>query len=362
MPQTQLTLPNPQFWRGRRVLITGHTGFKGGWLALWLKHMGADVTGYALPPENGDGIFIAADVGRGMTPVTGDIRDISRLKQCISLMRPEIVFHLAAQAIVRRAHRDPHTTYAINVSGTAKVLDAAHAYPFVKTVVVVTSDKVYENTAADRPFREDDRLGGLEPYSVSKASAEMVTAAFRHNLGDHPLAIATARAGNVIGGGDWGEDRLIPDAIRAFRHGMPLEVRNPISTRPWQHVLDPLCGYLLLAERLTQGDRSWRTAWNFGSAISTDVAQLADIVVEHWNKTGGSPAAAWHATLQHGAPYEARSLRLDSSKAMMELGWRPRLPLTQAIEWTVDWYLHQAHGVPMEGPSLAMIDTFMRMA
>ncbi|TAK98958.1 MAG: CDP-glucose 4,6-dehydratase [Rhodospirillaceae bacterium] len=360
MPDAPATLPNAQFWRGRRVLITGHTGFKGGWLALWLKLMGAEVTGYALPPEHGDGIFAAAAVGAGMTPVTGDIRDHSRLRECLLLMRPEIVFHLAAQALVRRAHRDPLTTYATNVTGTAKVLEAIRSVSFVRSVVIVTSDKVYENHGEDRPFREDDRLGGVEPYGVSKASAEMVTGAFRQSLGNNLPAVATARAGNVIGGGDWGEDRLIPDAIRAFRHGVALEVRNPASTRPWQHVLDPLSGYLLLAERLTQGEAKWRSAWNFGGEESVSVKDLADRLTEHWNGASGSPTAAWIAIPETGAPYEARALRLDSSKALAELGWRRRLPLAQAVEWTADWYIHQARGTPMDGPSMAMIDAYMR--
>jgi len=354
------SLPQPAFWRGRRVLITGHTGFKGGWLALWLKHMGAEVTGYALAPEHSDGIFSAARVGNGMTPVTGDIRDASRFRQCLSLMRPEIVFHLAAQALVRRAHRDPLTTYATNVTGTANVLEAVRVSPFVRVAVVVTSDKVYENTEVGRPFREDDRLGGVEPYGVSKAAAEMVTTAFRHSLGGNVPAVASVRAGNVIGGGDWGEDRLVPDAMRAFRHGMSLEVRNPHSTRPWQHVLDPLCGYLVLAERLAHGDAKWRAAWNFGADQSETVEKLAEHMVRHWNVSGGRPSGKWEAIPQASAPYEAKSLRLDSGKALAELGWRQRLMFTQALEWTVDWYLHQARGEAMEAPSLAMIDAYMR--
>jgi CDP-glucose 4,6-dehydratase len=354
-------LPNAAFWRGRRVLVTGHTGFKGGWLALWLKHFGAEVTGYALAPEHPDGIYNAALVGGGMTPVTGDIRDPSRFRQCLSLMRPEIVFHLAAQALVRRAHRDPLTTYATNVTGTANVLEAVRTCPSVRAIVVVTSDKVYENREEDRPFREDDRLGGIEPYGVSKASAEMVTAAFRHNLGHHPLAVATVRAGNVIGGGDWAEDRLVPDAIAAFRRQTPLAVRNPASTRPWQHVLDPLSGYLLLAERLCDGDPKWCTAWNFGGKDSETVGAMAERIVRHWNMNGGRPSAAWEKLPEPGAPYEAKSLRLDSIKATTELGWRQRLLVNQALEWTVDWYILHARGDGMENPSKAMIDAYMRI-
>jgi CDP-glucose 4,6-dehydratase len=354
------SLPNPSFWRGRRVLVTGHTGFKGGWLALWLKHMGADVTGYALAPEHQDGIFSAALVGSGMTPVTGDVRDLARFRQCMTLMRPEIVFHLAAQALVRRAHRDPLTTYATNVTGTANVLEAARYHPSVHTVVVVTSDKVYENLEQDRPFREDDKLGAKEPYGASKASAEIVTSAFRHGLGDRQLAVATVRAGNVIGGGDWGEDRLVPDAMHAFRHGLPLSVRNPKSTRPWQHVLDPLCGYLVLAERLSQGDTRWQTAWNFGGKDSETVGDLAERMVRHWNTSGGRPSGAWEKVPELGAPYEAKSLRLDSTKAATELGWKQRLLIGQALEWTVDWYIHQARGEAMEGPSRSMIDAYMK--
>ena len=356
-----MSLPDPAFWHGRRVLITGHTGFKGGWLALWLAHFGAYVTGYALPPETGDGIYVASGVGHAITPVTGDIKVRSLLRHVIELMRPDVIFHLAAQSLVRRAHRDPAGTYLTNVAGTSEVLEAARYFPFVRAVVVVTSDKVYENREDNQPFVETDRLGGLEPYSASKAAAELAVTAFRQSLEDNRLAVATVRAGNVIGGGDWGEDRIVPDAVRAFRVGMPLEVRNPNSTRPWQHVLDPLCGYMLLAERLCEGDWSWCTAWNFGAETSEPVHRLADQMAEHWNSAGVG-RASWFSMADPDAPYEAATLQLDSTRARGLLDWQPRLTLPEAIGWTMDWYARQAMGEPMHGPSTAMIDSYMGLS
>jgi CDP-glucose 4,6-dehydratase len=353
-----MTNPDPAFWMRRRVLVTGHTGFKGGWLSLWLARMGAIVTGYALPPEHLHGIYHAAQVGAQITPVTGDLKDRSRLRHCIDIVRPQIIFHLAAQALVRRAHRDPVGTYVTNVAGTAEVLEAARLFPFVRAIVVVTSDKVYENRDDGRAFREDDPLGGHEPYGISKAAAEMVVTAFRRSMGGDGPAVATVRAGNVIGGGDWGEDRLVPDAMRAFASGMPLQVRNPGSTRPWQHVLDPLCGYIQLAERLMGGDPAWQQAWNFGADESHPVGTLVEHMAARWNDTGLGPAS-WMSQPAVDAPYEARTLGLDSAQARDRLGWRPRLPLERALAWTVDWYAAQARGEPMLGPSAAMIDAYV---
>lgn len=355
-----MKLPDPEFWRGRRVLITGHTGFKGGWLSAWLRQMGSNVTGYALPTEYTNGIYGTSVVPQSITSVRGDIRDITSIRECVRLMRPEIVFHLAAQSLVRRAHHDPAGTYATNVSGTQNVLDATRGSPNARAIVVVTSDKVYENRDAGKPFTEDDRLGGVEPYGVSKAAAEMVAQAFRHGLeADSPIGVATARAGNVIGGGDWAEDRLVPDAIKAFSAGAPLTVRNPGATRPWQYVLDPLCGYLLLAERLFQGDRICRSAWNFGPDMSDSipVADVADKLVESWNENSDIPAS-WQMVAQAGAPYEARFLGVNSTKAQTELGWHPRMPLDLAIAETVGWYTAQRNGANMARLSAAMIAAY----
>jgi len=241
---------NPRFWQGKKVLVTGHTGFKGGWLALWLQTLGARVTGYALPPPTDPSFFDAALVARGMTSNIGDVRDLAALTAAVRQADPEIIIHMAAQSLVRPSYADPVATYSTNVMGTVNVLEATRKHSGVRAVMIVTSDKCYENTGAQREFRENDRLGGHDPYSSSKACAELVAAAYRDSFfsGRESAAIATARAGNVIGGGDWSVDRLIPDAIRAFGAERPIQLRYPHATRPWQHVLEPLAGYLLLAE------------------------------------------------------------------------------------------------------------------
>ncbi len=353
--------PSPDFWRGKRVLVTGHTGFKGSWLAFWLSEMGADVYGLALPPENERCIFVRTGLDTRITSVLGDIRDQSIVDRMIADAKPEIVFHLAAQALVRRAHADPAETYSTNLTGLANVLDAVATTGTTSSLIVATSDKVYENRDNSHAFIESDSLGGVEPYGVSKAAGEFVVQAFRTSLGENPsLGVATVRAGNVIGGGDWAEDRLIPDAIRAFEAGTPLIVRNPNSTRPWQHVIDPLAGYILLAERLATGERVWRDAWNFGpdadqTHTGRPVREIADLLVTRWNEGGGLPSASWVNTENTDAPYEAKTLQVNSDKAQTQLAWKPRISLETVIQQTVDWYLADQRGDDMCGLAAANI-------
>lgn len=323
------------FWRGRRVLITGHTGFKGAWLASWLAHRGADVTGYALPPTPGSSLFTDARVADDVRSIFGDVRDAAALREAVTNSNAEIVFHLAAQALVRASYADPAGTFATNVMGTVHLLEAVRVSPAVRAVVVVTSDKCYDVSENGTPHRESDLLGGRDPYSSSKACAELVTAAYRAAFlsSAHAPAVGSARAGNVIGGGDWGVDRLLPDLLRALSDGTPAMIRNPDAIRPWQHVLDAVHGYLLLAEALVRND-SAGGAWNFGPDATDDrsVRWVADNVAQRWG-TG----AAWTVdTNAHLA--ETPTLRLDSSKARSHLGWAPRLSLETALDWTVEWH------------------------
>jgi CDP-glucose 4,6-dehydratase len=326
---------DPAFWRGRRVLVTGHTGFKGAWLSLWLQRLGADLTGLSLDPPTQPNLFEEARVGEGMHDGRGDIRDREAVEAAVADV--EVVLHLAAQPLVRRSFEDPLGTYETNVMGTANVLEALRGAPGVRVAVVVTSDKCYEPRPDGAPCREGDPLGGADPYSASKACAELVTAAHRRSFPDGP-AIASARAGNVIGGGDWAADRLVPDAMRAAAAaGGELIVRNPGAVRPWQHVLNPLSGYLALAERLWE-DRGAAGAWNFGPAAGDDlpVRAIADRICELWGRE-----LAWRAE-GDGGPPETAVLRLDSTKSRDELGWEPAWGLDDALRATVDW--HRAHG------------------
>jgi CDP-glucose 4,6-dehydratase len=327
------------FWRGRSVFVTGHTGFKGSWLALWLQQLGARVAGYSLEPPTTPSIFEQARVADGMTSTIADVRDLDRLRAAVLDAAPEVIFHLAAQSLVRAAYVDPVTTYATNVMGTVNLLEAARAATTARAIVVVTTDKCYENVEQDAGYREDDRLGGRDPYANSKACAELVTYAYRRSFFEHGAAIASARAGNVIGGGDWARDRLVPDAMRAFLAGAPLVVRNPESTRPWQHVLDPIAGYLALAERLVADGAAFAEPWNFGPPddLAVPVSELATLLVAAW-----SDGATWRAAGDAAGPHEARLLGLDATKARTRLGWRPALGIADALAWIVEW--HKAVG------------------
>lgn len=340
--------PDPRFWSGKRVFVTGHTGFKGAWLWLWLRHLGAIPTGFALGPDTEPSLWRliaegeAAGAGRS---VIGDIRDAATLLQEMQEAEADIVLHLAAQALVRRSYSEPMETFATNVIGTANVLQGVRGSPTVKAVVSVTTDKCYLNREWVWPYREDDPLGGYDPYSASKACTEIVTAAWRRSfLAGSGVAVATARAGNVIGGGDWSLDRLVPDCIAAMARGVPVVVRNPDATRPWQHVLEPLSGYLVLAERLhacaRNGGPDVAEAWNFGPEPSDvrPVATLADRLVALWGD-----GARWVCS-GDGGPHEAGLLALDASKARARLGWRPRLGLDEALAWTVDWHRRRSTG------------------
>jgi CDP-glucose 4,6-dehydratase len=327
-------------WNGRRVLLTGHTGFKGSWLSLWLQQKGAELCGLALDPPTTVNMFQDAAVERGMRSVIGDIRDTNRARQIFLEHRPEIVFHLAAQSLVRTSYVDPIGTYLTNVIGTANVLEAARETDSVRAVVVITTDKCYENQEWEWPYRETDRLGGYDPYSNSKACAELVVSAYRNSFFNpadykrHGVAIASVRAGNVIGGGDWAQDRLVPDIIRAFIEKRPVRIRNPHAIRPWQHVLEPLRGYIQVAESLCEDGTESGEAWNFGPEQSD--AQPVEWIVRQLAEVWGE-GASWE--LEDAVqPHEAHTLTLDSSKARHRLNWHPALRLRDALAMTAEWY------------------------
>jgi CDP-glucose 4,6-dehydratase len=355
---------NRDFWRGKRVFLTGHTGFKGGWLALWLQRMGAELTGYALTPPTNPSLFDAARVGEGMVSHIADIRDAAALREAMRAARPEVVLHLAAQPLVRASYDDPVGTYATNVMGTVHLLEAVRATPGVRAVVNVTTDKCYENREWIWPYRETDPMGGYDPYSNSKGCAELVTAAYRSSFfnpalaGEHGVAIASARAGNVIGGGDWALDRLLPDIIAAFAAGQPVVIRSPHAIRPWQHVLEPLSGYLMLAERLFADGPMWGEGWNFGPRLE-DARPVSDIVARMTAKWG--KGASWRLS-EGDHPHEATFLKLDISKATERLGWQPRLRLAQALDFTVEWAQRRAAGEDMREVCLDQIARYQSIA
>jgi CDP-glucose 4,6-dehydratase len=343
---------NPAFWRNRRVFLTGHTGFKGGWLSLWLQSMGAEVHGYALAPRTEPNLFIEANVAQGMaSSVVADIRDADSLRDAMREAGPEIVLHFAAQPLVRYSYANPVETYATNVMGTVHMLEAVRAAPSVRAVVNVTTDKCYENREWIWGYRENEAMGGHDPYSSSKACAELVTSAYRRSFLDPAgVPVASARAGNVIGGGDWAEDRLIPDFLRALDEGEVLKIRSPGSIRPWQHVLEPLSGYLMLAERLHGGGMEFAEAWNFGPAdedsrtVNWIVERLAEMQENVEWQSEGAPAL-----------HEANFLKLDSSKARGRLGWQPKWRLQMALQKTLEWHQAWRGGEDMRAACLAQI-------
>ena len=345
------------FWCDKRVFITGHTGFKGSWLALWLQQLGAHVHGYSLAPPTEPSLFEVAKVGAGLaSSIEGDVRNGDALRQAIAGAAPAVVFHMAAQPLVRRSYADPAETFAVNAMGTVNLLEAVRASDTVRVVVNVTTDKCYENREWLWGYREGEALGGRDPYSSSKACSELITHAYRESfLAARGVAVATARAGNVIGGGDWAADRLLPDFFRAADAGQALEVRNPQATRPWQHVLEPLSGYLALAEALASDAPKATGAWNFGPADEAvrPVRWILDFLSERM------PSAAWRHTASERV-HEATLLKLDSSKAIAGLRWRPRWSLCQALDHTLEWHAGWRSGADMRGMCFAQIADYQQ--
>ena len=331
---------NRPFWKNRAVFLTGHTGFKGSWLSLWLHALGARVTGYALDPPTQPNLFEQADIMRVARSIHGDVRDFRRLKAALAECRPEVVIHMAAQSVVGRGYKDPIETYSSNVMGTVHLFEALRQMRRPCVVVNVTSDKCYENREWAWGYRENEPMGGRDPYSSSKSCAELVTSAYRQSFfpensaASHGIALASARAGNAIGGGDWTPNQLIPDLVRAFLAGRPCFIRNPSAIRPWQFVLEPLRGYLMLAEKLSDSSPRFACGWNFGpgEADAQPVSSIADELARLW----GTGACWAHDSAVH--PHEAHLLKLDTSKAKACLNWRPVLPLKQALSWIVEWY------------------------
>lgn len=351
----------PAFWRGKKVLVTGHTGFKGSWMSLWLQALGADVSGYALQPPTQPNLFELADVARHMHSVIADIRDESRLRQVFDERRPEIVIHMAAQPLVHHSYEHPVETYSVNVLGTVNLLEAVRASAGVRAVVNVTTDKCYENREWLWPYRENEALGGRDPYSSSKACAEIVSAAYRSSFFTSPgvsVALATARAGNVIGGGDWARDRLVPDILAAFQAGKPAAIRNPHAIRPWQHVLEPLRGYLTLAERLYAEGSCFAEAWNFGP-VQEDALPV-EWVANHLAELWGSGATLHQSPQERG--HEAGYLKLDVSKARSRLDWQPVLRLPEALALTVQWAKRRIAGDDVKALTTAQINSYQALA
>jgi len=330
------------FWQHQKVLLTGHTGFKGGWMAMWMSALGARVTGFSLPPATKQSLFDQASIGRVVeNDLRGDIRDLASLREALKLSQASIVIHMAAQPLVFQSYQEPVATYQTNVLGTVNVLEAARGNASVKAVLIITSDKCYENMESEEGYDEENPLGGHDPYSSSKACAEIVASAYRRSfLAENGIAVATTRSGNVIGGGDWSRDRLVPDAVNAFINREPFVVRKPKAVRPWQHVLEPLSGYLLLCQKLCHQPNQFAEAWNFGPRASDEktVGSLAELMVESWGD-----GANWVCRGESNQPHEANSLRLDCRKAKTKLEWKPQWTLREAVENTLIWY-KKLHG------------------
>ncbi len=350
---------HPAFWHNKTVFLTGHTGFKGSWLSIWLNQMGARVVGYSngLPTE--PSLFQLADVAQDLQSIHGDIRNLACLQSSLVAAQPDIVIHMAAQSLVRISYEQPVETFTSNVMGTVHVLEAARQCPSVRVVLNVTSDKCYENREWERGYREEDPMGGFDPYSSSKGCAELVTSAYRRSyfIGDESLCLASARAGNVIGGGDWAKDRLIPDIMRAFLENRPACIRNPQAIRPWQHVLEPLSGYLLLIEKLWSERHAFAEGWNFGPN-PVDIRPVGWVVKElaqHW---GSSAQWVLETAVQ---PHEANLLSLDCQKGAERLGWQPRLSLEETLEWIVSWYQAYQQGRSVRELCLEQIGSYQQL-
>ncbi|MDC8784098.1 CDP-glucose 4,6-dehydratase [Roseateles koreensis] len=353
---------NPDFWRGKRVLVTGHTGFKGSWLSLWLQSLGANLHGLALSPPTEPNLYTEANVGAGMGSTIGDIRDYETVRACMTAVQPEVIIHMAAQPLVRLSYSEPVATYATNVMGTVHVLEAARTVGSAKAIVNITTDKCYENREWVWGYREDEPMGGHDPYSNSKGCAELVSSAYRKSfMAKAGIALATARAGNVIGGGDWAADRLVPDILQALEQGRPVQIRNPHAIRPWQHVLEPLSGYLLLAEQLFEQGQLAAEGWNFGprDEDAKPVQWIVERMCADWAKTG--TPARWE--LQPGEhPHEAHFLKLDISKARQRLHWAPRWSLEATLSHIIEWHQAWRAGQDMHALCLKQISQYSESA
>jgi CDP-glucose 4,6-dehydratase len=344
---------NPAFWKGKKVFLTGHTGFKGSWLSLWLQEMGVILKGYALEPNTNPNLFTQAKVAQNMDSQIGDITDLNNIIESMKTFNPEVLIHMAAQPLVRISYQNPVKTYETNVMGTVNVLEAARKCTNLKAIVSVTTDKCYENKEWDWGYRENEPMGGHDPYSSSKGCAELVTAAYRKSFfnNTNSTGLASARAGNVIGGGDWSVDRLIPDILRAFENNKPVLVRNPMSTRPWQHVLEPLSGYLVLAQQLYTENNNVAEGWNFGPKDEDckPVSWILDKMVAMWGK-----GASWELDINNN-PHEAGYLKLDCSKAAMRLNWHPKWNLEDTLESIINWHQHYTTGESVQEQCLLEI-------